>query len=282
MFKKLANDLLTGRGPTRLSDKLHRPGNDVFFSFSPQRSGQHLVIRWICLGLGEILHVNHVRPFAGLGGPVLLPMAGRTTLYGPAGEKDSGKRNPRRLPDLAGSAAHYSAELWTMEDIAPDDPLYADTSGVARRQNFLILRDPANWLASTRRHGKWGPAELRRKADIYLRTLRAAQASAAHHDTVVIRFNDFVADPGYRAALSARIPGHTLDRAETALSEVPDFGGGSSFDGNAGVAGQGVTYRWRTYAADAEFRTLLSGSELRQLAGEVFGEDHLTFLDTLA
>lgn len=288
MLKKFANDILIGSGPARLSDKLHRKGNDVFFSFSPQRSGQHLVIRWICLGLGEILHVNHVRGFPRLGGPVLLPMAGRTTLYSDTKEEDSGKRSPHRLPNLANSSACYSTEFWTLEDIAPDDPLYTEAIGYTdnfggdRLKTFLILRDPANWLASSRKHGKWGPAKLREKVEIYLRTLRVARESAERDDTVTIRFNDFVTDATYRAALSEQIPEHRLDRAEPALSEVPDFGGGSSFSGHSGVAGEGVSDRWRTYAADAEFRDLLSGEELRQIANEVFGEDHLAFLDTAA
>ena len=279
MIKNLATNLLVGSCPARLSAKLHRPENEVFRSFSPQRSGQHLVIRWLCLGLDNILHVNHVRPFMGLRGPVLLPMAGRTTIFGPDGEDDSGKRNPRRLPDLAHGSALYERELWTMEDIAPDDPRYAVSGQVAFRQVFLILRDPANWLASSLEHGKWGPTELRAKLHIYMQTLRAAHKATNRDDTLVVLFNHFVANPGYRAALSATIDGHDLARAEPALSEIPDFGGGSSFNGKLGEAGKGVTERWQAYAADPLFRELLSQDGLRPLANEVFGEDVLAFLD---
>lgn len=264
---------------TTLSRKLHHSTNTVYFSFSPQRSGQHLVISWLCQGFDKILHINHARVFLTLQGLTLTPLAGRISYYDGTQVIDSGKRNPRSLSKISRTEMPTNREFWSIEDIAPQHRFYKDFGGSDPARVFIILRDPANWLASTFQMGKWKENDFRRKIAIYLETLRAYAARKTDPRWYFIRFNDFIGNTKYREALSSDLDGHTFERAEPALRNTPDFGGGSSFAGLKGQAGAGVTERWHAYQDDPLFRDLLSGTELRSLAEDFFGHDHLAFLD---
>lgn len=261
----------------RLSPSIHRRGNRVYFSFSPQRSGQHLVIGWLCRGLDDILHVNHVRLRRRGLVRHIEPVTGRVILYRGDAIQDFGRLERGRLPDLSGMS--FGKEFWNLEDIHPADPSYRAVGGAAPERVFVILRDPANWLASTFRMGRWTVEDVERKVDVYLGTLQFCLAQRDNPACRVIRFNDFVSDAAYRKALSASLPGHDLSRSERALDEVPDFGGGSSFSGLTEKAGSGIENRWHAYAGDPDFRRLLKTPGLRTLSEAFFGRDHLQFLD---
>lgn len=263
----------------KLSTKLHRSDSTLYYSFSPQRSGQHLVISWLCRGFDNILHINHVRSFR-LGLSISqLPMAGRICLYHGDDVTDTGTRPPRTIPSLSNTNATYDKELWTTEDIAPQSFLYRDFGGAIPARVFLILRDPGNWMASTFRMGKWSQPDFERKLRVYEKSLQFYRDRKNDPLWSFISFNQFVADPTYRQALSDSLTGHNFDRAEPALGITPDFGGGSSFFGMQGSAGAGVEERWRDYKNNPNFRKLLSGRALRQNAEAFFGSDYLTFLD---
>lgn len=249
----------------------------VYFSFSPQRSGQHLVISWLCRGFDDILHVNHVRLRRRGLVRHIEPVMGRVVLYRGSEIRDFGRLERGRLPDLSGMS--FGKEFWNVEDIHPADASYSAFGGAAPAGVFVILRDPANWLASTFRMGRWTVGDFERKVDVYLRTLRFCLANRDRPACHIIRFNDFVSDADYRKALSASLPGHDLARSERALDEVPDFGGGSSFSGLTEKAGSGIGERWQAYAADADFLRLLKTPGLRALSEAFFGRDHLHFLD---
>src|SRR5690606_33824407 len=95
----------------------------------------------------------------------------------------------------------------------------------------LVLRDPANWLASSLAHGRASPEELVEKRDRLIQYLEHALGVKDHlgAPAVAVDFPRFTVDASYRAALAVTLDLTALEAAEAALDAVPSFGGGSSF-----------------------------------------------------
>lgn len=166
-----------------------------------------------------------------------------------------------------------------MEDVVPDHFAYR---GLCKAYGFpvvVILRDPANWLASTFRHPKTTPARIRNKLGKFRRLLEMAVRNPVHENVVFINYNQFIADAPYRVRLANDLGLISLEQADSALERVPDFGGGSSFEGLAEQASLDVEQRWRQYEHDSAYRQALSDPVLRRMANEFFGKDYLAFLN---
>ncbi|WP_347100783.1 hypothetical protein [Sagittula stellata] len=261
----------------KLSPAIHRKSSQLYFSFSPQRSGQHLVIDWLCRGLDDILHVNHARLRRRGLFRHIEPLAGRVVLYKGEIVTDTGRIELGKLPPVGDMT--FRKEFWSAEDICPLDPSYRDFGGSIPQKAIVILRDPANWLASTFRMGRWAAKDFERKVGIYRQTLQFCLENRGNPQWSFICFNDFVSSPDFRKALSTEFADHDLSRAERALDEVPDFGGGSSFSGLSDKVGTSVQERWHAYIDDPDFLRLLRTPDLRPLSKSFFGRDYLHFLD---
>ena len=139
----------------------------IFVSFGLQRSGQHLMIEWICRGLlPDTLHLNHCVFFRDGLSFKLTPFNGRRVIYcnetiddsGAQGQSDFNKSLPYPSPQ------HL---FFSLEDRSPEEN---DEKAFIKSHNpFLVffLRDPANWLASGLRHGLHDPESLRDNKDKY-------------------------------------------------------------------------------------------------------------------
>jgi hypothetical protein len=240
-------------------------------TFALQRSGQHLVIDWICRGLVEALHVNNCR-FAREGlSLVLRPLMGRRVVYTASDIDDSGVQGKRAyrksLPSTTPSNLIYSLENQSLAQhdvkrlLAKFDPYV-----------IVILRDPANWLASSLRHGLHSKETLRDNIGILKEYLRFAGGltATANSRAIAINFERFTGDEAYRRTIAERIGFTSFERAEEALQHTPDFGGGSSFKDARGRS-SGVHDRYLEYRADGFFRATLDDPELIELAGAFFG-----------
>ena len=205
----------------------------------------------------------------------MIPKTGRMRFYRDGEILDSGKLGRRAIGQYAQSL-DYPAELYSMEDIVPSDFAYRKLNNAYRVTPIIILRDPANWLASTLKFRKTTPGKARYKVARYERLLRLAIHEGSKYQC--IDFNRFVADVRYRERLASRLDMPFFKEAESALNEVPDFGGGSSFNGRSGVSVENVNQRWREFYNDPFFLSLLSSRRLRALALEFFGKDYLEFL----
>jgi hypothetical protein len=251
----------------------HRRGchRRLLTTFALQRSGQHLVIDWICRGLVEALHVNNCRFVREGLSVVLRPLMGRRVLYTSSGIHDSGVQGRRAyrksLPPTTPANLIYSLENQSLAQrevrklSARFDPYI-----------IVILRDPANWLASSLRHGMHSKETLRSNIGILKDYLRFAGGltATANSRAIAINFEKFTGDEAYRRTIAERIGFTSFERAEEALQHTPDFGGGSSFKDARGRS-SGVHDRYLEYREDGFFQAVLSDPELVMLAEAFFG-----------
>lgn len=141
----------------------------------------------------------------------------------------------------------------------------------ARRRDVLVVRDPFNLFASRlRSFGEGGATAVH--ARIWKQHARQAlgRVRLLRHDPVVVSYNRWCVDRGYRAALAARLG---LPFTDAGREEVPAVNGGSSFDGRRfdGRAGSmAVAERWRGYVDDPAYRRVLDEGVVA-LAEAVFG-----------
>jgi hypothetical protein len=258
-----------------------RAGRRRTFTFAMQRSGQHLVIDWICRGLDSVAHFNHCRLYAGWKGLSLEPMTGRISIYANGEVTDSGPVG-RKSARAYTQPSHLEHELYSLEDVLPSDAGYSRLAAQRTEPVVIIVRDPANWIASTLQHPKMA-RRAEKKVKAYVRMLIWIAEHEPTGDCVVIRFDRFVTSREYRDGLAAALGLGARDHAESALDRVPEFGGGSSFDGTGAQASNlSVLDRWQRFATDQRFIKLLRTPRLRPLAAKVFGTDQLAFLDTAA
>jgi hypothetical protein len=166
-----------------------------------------------------------------------------------------------------------------MEDVVPEHGAYRGINQAYGFPTIVILRDPANWLASTFKHPKTTAVRVRKKMRKYRLMLEMAVRAPAPKDVVFINYNRFIADASYRALLADKLRLNSLEEAEGALTRVPDFGGGSSFEGLTGSASHDVEQRWRQYEHDSAYHRALSTPGVRAMATQFFCKDYLAFLD---
>ncbi|MAS96513.1 MAG: hypothetical protein CMO55_25270 [Verrucomicrobiales bacterium] len=244
----------------------------IFVSFGLQRSGQHLMIEWICRGLlPDTLHLNHCVFFRDGLSFKLTPFNGRRVIYcnetiddsGAQGQSDFNKSLPYPSPQ------HL---FFSLEDRSPEEN---DEKAFIKSHNpFLVffLRDPANWLASGLRHGLHDPESLRDNKEIlklYLEiALKHKQLNSKYID---INYNRFCQDIQYRSKLSTCFKPFNFKHAEHALEKIAKFGGGSSFS-NGATSSSNTFDRWRDYEHDETFRSILNDRKLLELSQNYFGD----------
>jgi hypothetical protein len=177
----------------------------------------------------------------------------------------------------------------------------------ARRLDMLILRDPANFFASRleRLDRLSGIKDVPTIVAFWKELARAAIAALERDDpeTVVVLYNRWFADRGYRRALTRRLGGRFSDAT---LGKVPSFGGGSSFDRRTcdgdltaadlvrhwrkflrpgtyarlgsywkrfrGARRMAVMERWREREHDERLQSILADPELIELSTCLFGD----------
>lgn len=138
-----------------------------------------------------------------------------------------------------------------------------------RRIDVLILRDPFNLFASRMRMGAGLTLHVARR--MWKQHAREAfRPRYMRHDPLVILYNRWRAEPGYRRELARRLG---LALTDEGIERVPACNGGSSFDGAAfdGRASRmAVTQRWRSYVGDERYEALFD-AEMAELSAALFG-----------
>lgn len=149
------------------------------------------------------------------------------------------------------------------------------------RKDILIIRDPFNLFASRRKAGflrghesDTGPKPMSVHSVRRIYKQHAKEVLGRSNflkDKVVINFNRWVKDPGYREAIAIALD---LEHTDEGMKEVSRVAGGSSFDGTSISAGElhaKLEKRWKNYISDPAFREIFD-AELLALSKEIFGE----------
>lgn len=244
-------------------------------TLSLQRSGQHAVINWLCSQMKNIVHFNHCHFERTNLTNIITPINNRIILYNESGKHDSGLQSREAANSFLSKIDSYKTLLYSFEDVDPDNILLKNYVRNSEPTVVLIIRDPYNWLASSIKHGQSSPEQLAEKKDIFVKYLEQALEITNHikHPVVTINFNDWATSISYRKNIITKLNFPFSESADNALQEVPDFGGGSSFDGttlNTSNPKMGVFDRWKDYRNDPVFRKLLNEKYLNQLTESFF------------
>lgn len=194
---------------------------------------------------------------------------------------------------------------------------FSEEAAVKRRQHtgesqhridVLIVRDPFNFFASRLRRllDLSGTKDIQKIANDWKQTIKTAMQWSAHRspNRLVISFNRWFSDEPYRRELAGSLFGIFNDRS---MGIVEDFGGGSSFDGQAygrltprmllrkwrsllhldkwrnirhyaqrflgpDARQMKVLDRWKRMQEDERFCQVFRDPEMAQLSEEFFGE----------
>jgi hypothetical protein len=247
------------------------PNQTLWLSFSPQRSGQHLIISWLCTGIGNVLHFNHCRFFLSRFRLELQPLTGRRLLYqNEQATDDSGIQGRNKLQQSLKSIESVSDILYSMEDLSPEAQPFDALIEQNPAKQIIILRDPCNWIASSIKHGKSSKLKLESKIQLYKSLLRLALKSPESSNLTFINYQQFVANPEYRKKIANRLQLSYFEAAEETLSETPDFGGGSSFQNEIHTV-EALFSRWKSFKNDPLFLEMIRDEELWELSENFFG-----------
>ena len=239
------------------------------------RSGNHFIINWILQQLGgRFCFLNCAE--------------GKTNPYASARPLDDGATYLTNIPgfDLEREKrGHHAPKDWLIHSYEDsflahacsrvfdeEHDRFVGRSG--RRVDLLVVRDPYNLFASRARLGTALPPQAATR--IWKQHAKAFLGRSPHlrRETVRVSYNAFVRSRRYRREVAGALG---LDFSDRGIERVARCGGGSSFDGRA-FDGQAscmrVLERWREFAGDPEFRTLLD-PELRALAGRIFPDEAL-------
>jgi hypothetical protein len=136
----------------------------------------------------------------------------------------------------------------------------------------LILRDPYNLFASLKKKGYMTATSGAFYVRLWKQHARRFQSGrdATGRSLVPVNFNTWISDPAYRIKTGRQL-GFETDGV--AYMDVPDYGGGSSFEGKADSAESLSTdERWESFVDDADYRSLFDG-DVRAMAREIFAMD---------
>ena len=248
----------------------------TILTFGMQRSGQHLVIGWICRNLGDCIHFNHCRYVRSGLTYRLTPLTGRRAVYEQGEIRDDSGAQGRALFRSSVQDLRTRNLLYSMEDMRPNVALLNKMLGGRPATIVLILRDPFNWLASSLAHGISTESELRGKIATYRSHLSYAtgEKTADGYSLVAVDYGRFVTDAEYRYKLAGNLGLGVSDSAEASLSRIPNFGGGSSFSKTQFDESHqsSVFTRWEKFVGDPFYRSILNDRELTDSADAFFGE----------
>ena len=262
---------LKGVLPVKGIEPLHQNHNSSrIVTLSLQRSGQHAVINWLCTQMQDTIHFNHCHFKRTNFSFEITPINNRIITYKGNTKHDSGLQNRKDADTLLSTIGSYDRLLYSFEDYSPDNALLNNYIRNTKPTVILIIRDPYNWLASSIKHGQSSPELLAAKKDIVIKYLEQALKikDCIKHPVITINFNDWATNISYRKTIMSKFNLPFSESADTAQREVPDFGGGSSFDGtksNTGDSKMDVFDRWKEYVSDPVFREILDDKYLNQL-----------------
>ena len=238
------------------------------------RSGNHAIIGWIIRQLsGRSCFLNCAEP--------------KTNPFRTARPLSPSDPNPYRASydlDLAAEQAgrlspkdyllhsYEDAFLGMVRSRAFEDEHDRWVGPSARRTDVLILRDPFNLFASRRRL-RYTFVSDRTARRIWKQHAREFTGSPRYlgRNRVLISYNRWCRDRRYRRAVAGQLG---LRFTDAGARDVPCCHGGSSFDGARydGRAHEMDTLgRWRHFADDPDYLTLLDDLDLLALAEAAFG-----------
>ena len=165
--------------------------------------------------------------------------------------------------------------LYSFEDYDLEDPVLCKYIKVSEPVIILILRDPYNWLASSLKHHKSSESLLVSKKNYLIKYLEQVLGVSDYlkRPFVDINYNRWVTELEYREAVCSRLGVPFSLSADESIMDVPEFGGGSSFDGTTSPGGElhaRIFDRWMQYASDEFYRGLLDDKYLVDLTSAYF------------
>lgn len=238
-----------------------------------RRTGNHAVIVWIrAQHPDNVWHINH-------------PPAGRNPyqfLY--THYKKSDLRREADGNFVPKSLLMLSYEDQRLEEICSKrfEAFHDTYVGIsATRFDVLILRDPFNLLASQLKSNMARLTDS--SASLTLQMWKSyakewlKETDFLNHNKLCINFNKWHRDVGYRQKIADQL-GFTF--TDAGRERVKDYGGGSSFDGQAhdGKASElKVLDRWGVFNQVDEFWQLFQDEELLHYVEQIFDVDTLPF-----
>jgi hypothetical protein len=241
-----------------------------------QRSGNHAIINWIAAqSTGACLVLNDctpgANPFDTMQGYCEYSDGNVVSLH------DTWDDEARYLASL-GAPSERNIFIHSYEDRALSNFSSPESwiGGSNAYFNVLIVRDPLNFFASRLRiwNELSGLKDRRVVVELWKDYAREALGLTACLDpahTVVINFTRWKADVEYRKTLSARFG---LTFSDQGMESMVRIGPGSSFDKfslSSQASKMMVNERWRSAMQDADFRSIVSDTELRELSLGFFG-----------
>lgn len=249
-----------------------------YVTLSLKRSGQHAVINWLCSQIQNIIHFNHCHFERRHLHNWITPINNRIIQYNGTNKLDSGVQSYDQMVKLLSKIKNYEHLLYSFEDLDIENKILQKYILKNKPTVILILRDPYNCLASTIKRKDCSQAALVNKKNVLTKYLGQALGTSQYLDYPVetINYNKWVIDPTYRESIC-----HTLDipfssSADQSILEVPDFGGGSSFEGTKPLLERyksSVFQRWEEFITDPIYRELLNDSNLASLTKSFFNVD---------
>lgn len=246
------------------------------FVWGLKRSGIHLVTNWLYANHGATekneLSTDglHAQLFDGFG----------DAAAGVAFYNNCGRRNSRQFElgdlmpgDFERAAARHRIAIFGIEDCALR--FTSRTMGLEGAVHVLVLRDPLNNLASRLEAAVTRP-ELFRVDAAYIDLYSAYCAEYLGHTNdiarkVTVSYNRFVEDLTYRDQVAAALGLENVD----VVSEVSDYGGGSSFSGSGErSATSSLMTRFQQHPVPPDLiEMLLDRPSVREACTTVFGYD---------
>lgn len=261
--------------------------NDIeIWVFHLKRGGGHAVLSWLARSADRpVFHLNNVfskpfkvrwrkeKIFRAITDPARTQ--GKDRVFGTALEPGVHWREVARMPKEVLLCNLENMPL----DRAAREPLLnggADSIiGTSRRRfTVLVLRDAFNTFASVKRGKRRMRARLHR---FYARQWKAyareflGETSLLGADTIMISYNRWFGDPGYRQEIASRFG---FESHEASLDMVTGDGGGSSFSGQdyqQRARDMDVEGRWRHFEHDPDYRRAFD-AETIELSNRIFGD----------
>lgn len=223
--------------------------------FGMKRSGHHAIVHWIGYNLPSAMHINDVAVNRDM---LLIPRH---------------KPNPVYF-GCDSSADKIMNMIYNFEDWIPRTFNIIQNCKTLSYFNtvkyILVLRDPANWLASSMKVGGGCAKNIGLRVSLYKQQIKFSEYCNDESFVHVVNYNKWISDKETRLELARNISVGDGDRGWNWLSER---GGGSSFDKmkyrkNADEMRLGE--RWKEYKDDLDFKRLMD-DEMLEINSKYFG-----------
>jgi hypothetical protein len=236
------------------------PSARAVFVWHNRRSGSHAIIHWMCANAGiRAIHFNNV----GMHGHDGKLSCWEFGLYDAArGICRPCVRSPKAAREFVGRHAPGLVVISLQEKAlgALDPAQY----GFADARSFVVVRSARNWVASA--ISGWNDG-----ASVNARARWREYAEAVECGAIEgALFDRWFADDAYRLGLAERLGLPTADKGR---DYVPEYGGGSSFDGTryqGRAEAMDVLKRADAFASVPGFEDLID-EEMRRLDAAMFG-----------